>query len=112
MKDGRTDEQTFVIVESLSRLKNRFQVDKLTNLLLYCFQVSTSAALQAYKLQVERITRIANSTTDFTDLVKVDQCALLKENADLVVSLRGALFFDKKMKGTDQIMSSMGFGKD
>ena len=61
---------------------------------------------------MERITRIANSTTDFTDLVKVDQCALLKENADLVVSLRGALFFDKKMKGTDQIMSSMGFGKD
>ena len=41
----------------------------------------------------------------------MDQCALLKENADLVVSLRGALFFDKKMKGTDQIMSSMGFGK-
>lgn len=76
---------------------------------IFGVQVSTSAALQAYKLQVERITRIANSTTDFTDLVKVDQCALLKENADLVVSLRGALFFDKKMKGTDQIMSSMGF---
>lgn len=76
---------------------------------MFGVQVSTSAALQAYKLQVERITRIANSTKSFTNLGKVDQCALLKENADLVVSLRGALFFDKKMKGTDQIMSSMGF---
>ena len=39
------------------------------------------------------------------------QVALLKENADLVVSLRGAIFFDKKKRGMDQIMSSMGHSK-
>ena len=73
--------------------------------------MSSSAALQGYKLQVERITRIANSLNHFTNLVKVDQNALLKENADLIVSLRGAIFFDKKKKGIDQIMSSMGTRK-
>jgi len=70
--------------------------------------VSSSAALQGYKLQVERITRIANSLPAFTNLVKADQNALLKENADLIVSLRGAIFFDKKKKGIDQVLSSMG----
>eukprot|EP00092_Neocalanus_flemingeri_P045881 GFUD01051470.1.p1 GENE.GFUD01051470.1~~GFUD01051470.1.p1 ORF type:complete len:682 (-),score=136.96 GFUD01051470.1:677-2722(-) len=70
--------------------------------------VSTSAAIQGYRLQVERITRIANSLRCFTELKKVDQVTLLKENADLLVSLRGALFFDKKKKGVDQVLSSMG----
>ena len=71
-------------------------------------QVSTSAALQGYKLEVERITRLANSLQKFTSLTKNDQSSLLKENADLIVSLRGALFFDKRKKGRDQVMSSMG----
>jgi len=72
--------------------------------------VSTSAAIQGYRLQVERITRIANDLTLFTELDKVDQVALLKENADLLVSLRGAIFFDRKKPGMDQVMSSMGEG--
>lgn len=75
---------------------------------MFGVQVSSSAALQGYKLQVERITRIANSLPAFNNLVKPDQNALLKENADLIVSLRGAIFFDKKKKGIDQILSSMG----
>jgi len=75
---------------------------------MFGVQVSSSAALQGYKLQVERITRIANSLPAFNNLVKADQNALLKENADLIVSLRGAIFFDKKKKGIDQILSSMG----
>ena len=72
--------------------------------------MSTSAAIQGYRLQVERITRIANSSKCFTNLRKADQVILLKENADLLVSLRGAIFFDTKKKGVDQIMSSMGIG--
>ena len=52
--------------------------------------------------------RIANSLPCFTSLVQADQVALLKENADLIVSLRGAIFFDKKKKGMDQILSSIG----
>eukprot|EP00092_Neocalanus_flemingeri_P008900 GFUD01009575.1.p1 GENE.GFUD01009575.1~~GFUD01009575.1.p1 ORF type:complete len:698 (-),score=129.39 GFUD01009575.1:544-2637(-) len=77
---------------------------------MFGVSVSTSAAIQGYRLQVERITRIANSLKCFTDLQKVDQVALLKENADLLVSLHGAIFFDKKKKGMDQLMSSMGIG--
>jgi hypothetical protein len=36
------------------------------------------------------------------------QSALLKQNADLLVSLRGAVFFDDKKKGLDQILFSLG----
>ena len=72
--------------------------------------MSTSAAIQGYQLQVERITRIANSLKYFSNLRKADLVILLKENADLLVSLRGAIFFDTKKKGVDQIMSSMGIG--
>ena len=52
--------------------------------------------------------RIANSLPCFTNLTNADQVTLLKENADLIVSLRGAIFFDKKKKGMDQILSSIG----
>ena len=52
--------------------------------------------------------RIANSLPSFTSLTSGDQVVLLKENADLIVSLRGAIFFDKKKKGMDQILSSIG----
>ena len=68
-------------------------------------------ALEGYKLQVERLTKIANSLQHFTNLCKADRDALMKENADLIVSLNGALFFDKKKKGVDQVMSSMGHSK-
>ena len=60
--------------------------------------MSMSAAIQGYRLQVERITRIANSLQCFTNLQKDDQVAILKENADLFVSLCGAIFFDKNKK--------------
>ena len=36
---------------------------------------------------------------------------ILQENADLIVSLWGAMFFDQRKKGMDQIMSSMGLSK-
>jgi len=75
---------------------------------MFGVQMSTSAALQCYKLQVEKVTRIANNLKSFTSIVKADQNSLLKENADLIVSLWGAMFFDQRKKGMDQIMSSMG----
>ena len=40
--------------------------------------MSTSAALQCYKLQVEKVTRIANNLKSFTSIVKADQNSLLK----------------------------------
>lgn len=75
---------------------------------MFGIPVSTSAAINGYRLSVERITRIAHNLDCFTDLPKNDQNNLLKENADLLVNLRGAIFFDKKKKGVDQVLISMG----
>eukprot|EP00091_Calanus_sinicus_P015786 TRINITY_DN3448_c0_g1_i1.p1 TRINITY_DN3448_c0_g1~~TRINITY_DN3448_c0_g1_i1.p1 ORF type:complete len:134 (+),score=13.60 TRINITY_DN3448_c0_g1_i1:1-402(+) len=70
--------------------------------------MSTSAAISGYRLTVERITRIANNMDCFINLPSVDQSSLLKENADLLVSLRGAIFFDSRKKGVNQVLISMG----
>ena len=100
---------------------------------MFGIPVSTSAAISGYRLSVERITRIAHNLGSFTSLTKCDQNALLKvslsttchmislhtrliealaqENADLLVSLRGAIFFDSKKKGVDQVLISMGVGE-
>merc|ERR1719350_1330766 len=75
---------------------------------MFGIPMSTSAAISGYRLTVERITRIANNMGCFNDLPLVDQSSLLKENADLLVSLRGAIFFDSKKKGVDQVLISMG----
>merc|ERR1719468_1148521 len=75
---------------------------------MFGIPVSTSAATSGYRLTVERITRIAHNLDCFTDLHKNDQATLLMENADLLVNLRGAIFFDSKNKGVNQILISMG----
>lgn len=78
---------------------------------MFGIPISTSAAISGYRLTVERITRIANNLDCFVDLPMMDQTNLLKENADLLVSLRGAIFFDSKKKGVNQVLISMGIGK-
>ena len=78
---------------------------------MFGIPVSTSAAINGYRLTVERITRIAHNLECFTDLHKTDQSHLLMENADLLVNLRGAIFFDSRKKGVNQILISMGIGK-
>ena len=92
-----------------------------------------SAAISGYRLTVERITRIANNLETFGALPKFDQNSLLKvlcllqssydkdalklmpcgfqENADLLVSMRGAIFFDSRKKGVNQVLISMGIGE-
>jgi len=77
---------------------------------MFSIPVSTTAAINGYRICVERVTRIANSMELFTSLYFDDRAALLKENADLLVSLRGAIFFDSKKNGVDQVLLSMGEG--
>ena len=74
---------------------------------MFGIPVSTIAAINGYRLLVERITQIAHNLDCFTDLPKNDQNNLLKENADLL----GAIFFDSKKKGVDQVSISMGIGE-
>lgn len=70
--------------------------------------LETSIALKAYRTMVTRVTKVAQGFDHFVDLNYGTQSALLKQNADLLVSLRGAVFFDDKKKGLDQILYSMG----
>ena len=70
---------------------------------LFGIAISTRAALTGYRLSVDRITRIAKNLDAFNRLDITDQELLLKENADLLVSLRGAIFFESRKKGIDQV---------
>lgn len=70
--------------------------------------LTSSAAMKAYRIMISRVTKVAQGFDHFLDMDHSTQAALLKENADLLVSLRGAVFFDDKKKGLDQILYSMG----
>ena len=53
---------------------------------------------------IQRVAKVAQSYEGFTStLSPVAQTALLKQNADLLVSLRAAVFFEEKKKGLDQV---------
>jgi len=75
---------------------------------MFGIPVSASAAINGYNLTIARITKIANHLDCFTNLPNMDQNSLLKENADLLVSLRGAIFFDSRKKGMNQVLISLG----
>lgn len=75
---------------------------------MFGIPVSMSAAISGYRLTVERINRVANNNECFGRLPKTHQDAILKENADLLVSMRGAIFFDSRKKGVSQVLISMG----
>lgn len=75
---------------------------------MFGIPVSASAAINGYNLTIARITKIANHLECFSNLPNMDQNSLLKENADLLVSLRGAIFFDSRKKGMNQVLISLG----
>ncbi|TRY67719.1 hypothetical protein TCAL_02933 [Tigriopus californicus] len=64
--------------------------------------------MMAYRLMIQRVTKVAQGFDEFRELPIPDQTSLLKSNADLMVSLKGAVFFDKRNMGIDQILFSMG----
>ena len=75
---------------------------------IFGIKMSANTAISAYRLMVQRVTRVSKHFSDFTNLSQKVQGLLLKRNADLVVSLRGAAFFQMKT-GLDQILTSLGF---
>ena len=78
---------------------------------MFGIPITQNAALSGYKLTVVRIQKIADHLDTFKGLTTNDQTILLKENADLLVSLRGAIFFDSRKKGVNQVLVSMGVGE-
>ena len=70
--------------------------------------LSVKSSITAYRLMIQRVNCVATGFTPFTSLNYKCQNALLKNNADLVVSLRGAVFFEVKKQGLDQIILTLG----
>ena len=50
-----------------------------------------------------QVHKVATAFDPFSKLNMRTQAALLKHNADLVVSLRGAIFFESRKQGLDQV---------
>eukprot|EP00095_Tigriopus_kingsejongensis_P003901 snap_masked-scaffold296_size217904-processed-gene-1.3 protein:Tk03901 transcript:snap_masked-scaffold296_size217904-processed-gene-1.3-mRNA-1 annotation:"retinoid x" len=73
---------------------------------LYNVPISVSSSLSAYRLMVNRVTKIANSFDTFCTFPMRIKMALLKKNADPMVLLNGATFFSESAK--EQIQVSMG----
>lgn len=70
--------------------------------------LSIKSSITAYRLMIQRINRVASGFGPFQSLNLKSQTVLLKHNADLVVSLRGAVFMEVNKQGLDQIVSSLG----
>ena len=75
---------------------------------MFGISVSANSAMSAYRLMRQRVARVAKNFGGFSDLNINAQEKLLKHNADLIISLRGAVFFEMKT-GFDQIFTSLGF---
>jgi len=70
--------------------------------------LSVNSSITAYRLMIQRINRVATGFGPFESLNLKSQSVLLKHNADLVVSLRGAVFMEVNKQGLDQIVLSLG----
>lgn len=70
--------------------------------------ISPAGTVSAYRLMIERVTRVAKALNTFDQLPARVQKLLLRQNADLMVCLQAAIFFDDRNGGLTQIFSSMG----
>ena len=70
----------------------------------FAVPMSTSGAITAYRLMIRRVAAMADSLEAFSALSQPARAAVLKRNADLMVSLRGAFFFEEKKKGLEQVL--------
>ena len=57
--------------------------------------LSINAAMMANSLMIQRVHRVATAFSPFSSLSLTSQSLLLKHNSELVVSLRGAIFFEQ-----------------
>ena len=67
-------------------------------------RISTKTSMQAYKVMQQRVSCVAYNLVEFNTLAPATQAALLRHNSDLIVSLRGAVFFEEKKQGMDQVI--------
>lgn len=70
--------------------------------------LSPQSTMTAYRLMINRVHKVASGFDPFARLNERTQRALLRQNADLVVSLRGAIFFESRKQGLDQIVITLG----
>ncbi len=70
--------------------------------------ISAETSITSYRLMIERVAKVAGGSSMFTSLPHRYRSALLRHNADMMVLLQGALFFQKSTGGFDQVVHSMG----
>ena len=69
--------------------------------------LNAKSAMAAYRLMIYRTSLVAKHFSPFKCLQAEGQAILLRNNADMVVSLHGAVFFQVKERGVDQILDSL-----
>jgi len=75
---------------------------------MFNYTLKSTSALAAYKLSIERMTKVAEGLEPFQKLSQNDKRSLLKENSDLLINVRAAIFFNARNKGIDQVLVSLG----
>ena len=66
---------------------------------------NTLATKYGMKLKSDFLKNLFQGFDAFINLPHTTQSSLLKHNADMIVSLRGAVFFEKRKGGLDQVRS-------
>ena len=114
---SRYAEEEINFVESLAKLYNQsymsinFGEDVIKDMIMSSISgrpISVKSATMAYRLMIQRVALVANVLEDFILFPQDVQKSLLKHNADMVVSLRGADFFHASKQGSDQLLCSLG----
>ena len=70
--------------------------------------ITAKSATIAYRIILQRVILIAKQFAWFSNLPEKVQDALLQHNADMIINLRAAVFFQKHKQGLDQIRYSVG----
>ena len=68
-----------------------------------CPMLQLFVYIYLFTLLFTQVHKVATAFDPFSKLSMRTQAALLKHNADLVVSLRGAIFFESRKQGLDQV---------
>ena len=114
---GNYSQSEVSFVENLANIHNKsyvsinFGEDVIRDMIMSSIfgkSVSAKSAITAYRLMIKRVSLIAQQLEDFVTLPHEIQNSLLKHNADMIVSLRGAEFFHVSKQGQDQLLCSLG----
>ena len=86
-------------------------MQNMVSVLLLNQPLTVSNSHKGYKLTAERMVEVSKSVDEFRNLTKEEKSVLLAENTDMLVSLRGVIFFCTNHSGMDQLKLTSGYGE-